>query len=172
MKVVLFDLGETLEHNDVLRDGAIETLEGIKSLKEKSDPSFVLGLASDFGFASNDEEIKKSKTEYYNILTKLGIKKYFEPNIDTNVTLSTEARVTKDQNFKKFIEKVIEKIDNNTNFTEIIFITEEERHIKSANELHMETIFLNLNNILPNNKLPTITNLKDSVNIIKDFINQ
>ena len=34
MKIVLFDLGRTLEHNDVLLPGAVQTLEAIGNLRD------------------------------------------------------------------------------------------------------------------------------------------
>ena len=38
MKVVLFDLGNTLENDGQLRDDALETLDYIKDLMNANDP--------------------------------------------------------------------------------------------------------------------------------------
>jgi FMN phosphatase YigB (HAD superfamily) len=170
MKIVLFDLGKTLEHNGELREDAIETLEQIKELEDINNQSLILGLASDFFPASNEEELKQRKHEYYSILDQLQIKSFFEP-IDKNITLSSEVGETKSENPRKFYQTVIDKIGN-TSFNELIFITEFKPHIDSANTLGMKTIFLNLDNSPTNNDQPTITNLIESVNIIKDLVRQ
>src|SRR5574339_323655 len=113
MKVILFDLGNTLEHNGSLIDGALEILE-------------------------------KNKSEYYTILENFHIKSFFEP-VETNVILSTEVGHTKTENPQRFFQTVIDKIGD-TSFPEIIFMTENELHIKSANSLKMKTIQLKLDN--------------------------
>ena len=169
MQVVLFDLGKTLENNGVLRENAKETLKEINNMKDTNNQSVILGLASDFLPASNKEELKQRKLEYYNILEQLQIKSFFEP-VDKNVTLSSEVGATKSENPQEFYQTVIDKISN-TSFNKIIFITEFKPHIDSANTLGMKTIFLNLDNIPTTNDQPTIKNLKESIDIIKNLIN-
>jgi FMN phosphatase YigB (HAD superfamily) len=169
MKVVLFDLGETLEHNGNLREDALETLEKIEDMKDSHNQFPILGLASDFGLASTEEEIKRSKESYYNIIRNLGIYHFFEP-VEQNVTLSTEVGTTKDENLQKFIQIVIEKIGN-TSFNQIIFITENIYHINAAKSLGIKTIHLNLNdNYDSNNQEDTISKLKDAINMIENFV--
>jgi|SRR5215208_68131 len=176
-KVVLFDLGNTLEikidGHSALREHAIETLKEIQNMRDINDQQLVLGLASDFFPASNKEELKQRRLEYYNILEQLQIKSFFEP-VDENVTLSSEVPETKSENLEKFVQKVIKKIGNNNNisFNDIIFITEFKPHIDSANNLGMKTIFLNLDGIPTNSNQLTITNLTEAIDIIKNLIRQ
>lgn len=69
-RIVLFDLGDTLEHilehNHVLREDALETLNRIKSMENTP----LLGLASDYGLPDDwgppprAEQIKRSKQQY------------------------------------------------------------------------------------------------------------
>ena len=100
VKVVLFDLGDTLEHNDVLREDTIDTLEKIENMENPP----ILGLASDFGLPNDwglepqEEQIERSKQAYFSMLSDLQIKRFFVPQ---NVTLSTEVGNTKDQNIQK-----------------------------------------------------------------------
>jgi hypothetical protein len=48
MKVVLFDLGKTLEDQDVLLPGARETLQTIQAMRDPSGETVALALVSDF----------------------------------------------------------------------------------------------------------------------------
>jgi FMN phosphatase YigB (HAD superfamily) len=170
VKVVLFDLGDTLEHNDTIRQDTIETLEKIKNMENHP----ILGLASDYGLPNNwgtlplEEQIKRSRQQYFNEIEQLGIRQYFEPQ---NVILSTDVGNTKDQDIEKFFQKAVEKIGN-TSFNQIIFITENCKHIDSANSLGIKTIFLKLNNNSAiNNGNNTISNLIESINLIEGMIN-
>ena len=171
-RIVLFDLGDTLEHNDVLREDALETLNRIKSMENTP----ILGLASDFGKRDDwgppppEEQIKRSQQQYYSILSDLQIAHFFDP-LRKKVTLSTEVGNTKSEDIQKFFQTAINKLSN-TSFNEIIFITEFKPHIDSANNLGMKTIFLNLDGIPTNPNQLTITNLTEVIDIIKDLIRQ
>jgi hypothetical protein len=55
MKVILFDLGKTLENNGELIDGAEDTLTSIKAMQDSNGNSPVLALISDL--------IKKLRTQ-------------------------------------------------------------------------------------------------------------
>jgi len=110
MKVVLFDLGQTLENNGALRDDAIETLKYIQNLRDANDQPPILGLASDNEFP--DTNAHQARERYYNLITNnYKIAKYFEP-LDTNVTLSKDVGATKDENLQLFMQTAIDKIDN------------------------------------------------------------
>jgi len=168
MKVVLFDLGQTLENNGALRDDAIETLKYIQNLRDANDQPPILGLASDNEFP--DTNAHQARERYYNLITNnYKIAKYFEP-LDTKVTLSKDVGATKDENLRLFMQTAIDKIDN-TSFNEVIFITEKKIHIDEANALGIKTIFLNLDNIPTNEDQYTIRNLRDAKNILEELIN-
>jgi FMN phosphatase YigB (HAD superfamily) len=78
---------------------------------------------------------------------------------------------TKDQDIQKFFQKAVDKIGN-TSFNQIIFITENCKHIDAANELGIKTIFLKLNNnSAVNNGNNTISNLSESINLIEGLLN-
>jgi FMN phosphatase YigB (HAD superfamily) len=94
MKVVLFDLGKTLEDGDVLLPGARETLQAIQAMRDSDGEAAVLALVSDFAMPDNPEQIPLIQQRYYELLDKLGIRSFFEPVAD-RVTLSTEVGVSK-----------------------------------------------------------------------------
>jgi FMN phosphatase YigB (HAD superfamily) len=174
-RVILFDLGETLEHNGDLREDSLLTLEKLKEMKDKNNESVILGLASDFKLPDDwgppplEEQIKRSKEDYFMILESLGIQHFFKP-VEQNVILSTEVGRTKNQDIQKFFQTGVNKIGN-TSFNQIIFITENIQHIRSANILGIKTIFLKLDNNSNDNNDYTISKLIESVNIIEEWIN-
>jgi FMN phosphatase YigB (HAD superfamily) len=171
-RIVLFDLGDTLEHNDVLREDALDTLNRIQSMENTP----ILGLVSDFGKRDDwgppppEEQIKRSQERYDSILSDLQIAHFFDP-LRKKVTLSTEVGNTKSEDIQKFFHTAIKKMSN-TSFNEIIFITENIDHISSANALGVKTIFLKLeNNSSQTNGTYTISNLIESINLIEGLVN-
>ena len=95
MRIILFDLGNTLEFDGELMPGAKELLS---SIREMDGYSFAVALVSDFD-NFNDRpgelvDVKAKQLEYYEILHKLGISSYFEP-LYKHVTLSAEVGVRK-----------------------------------------------------------------------------
>ena len=71
MRVILFDLGNTLEdqNQEILLPGAMETLTAIRAMKDSMGNASILALASDFGNIPADAaQIEASRQEYYAIL--------------------------------------------------------------------------------------------------------
>jgi FMN phosphatase YigB (HAD superfamily) len=141
MKMVLFDLGQTLEDvvdsEDVLLPGAREALEAIRAMRDSNGEAPVLALISDFGdIPATPTQILASQQEYYQLLDKLGIRSFFEP-VAQRVTLSTEVGRPKPD--KKIFQAVIEKIPG-LHFADVMFITENREHVEAARHLQMQAI--------------------------------
>src|SRR5215470_11359344 len=98
MKVILFDLGDTLENGNGLVEGAKATLSSIKSMQDSNGINLTLALISDFddsdsvGFRLID--VKPLQIQYYQHLEDLGISEFFQP-LYKHVTLSTEVGIRK-----------------------------------------------------------------------------
>ena len=67
MKLVLFDLGQTLESDDVLLPGALHALEDILALRDGDGNGVLLGVGSDFDAPAQ---------QYYDIIENLGIRRF------------------------------------------------------------------------------------------------
>jgi hypothetical protein len=92
VKVILFDLGNTLEDQNQSRllPGAVETLRALEAMTDSEQHSAVLALVSDFGeFPATPEQVRASEHEYDAILDDLGIKHFFAPTRE-RVTLSVQ----------------------------------------------------------------------------------
>jgi|SRR5919112_1937762 FMN phosphatase YigB (HAD superfamily) len=136
MKIILFDLGDTLEYKkesmSVLRDDALELLSGIQYLQDTNGEKLEIGLISDW-----DEEPVK----YYNLLEELGISNFFKP-YPNQITLSIEVGVTKPD--EKIFRTAIDKIQKDLEYKNVIFITEKKDHIIAARKYGMMAIRVNL----------------------------
>lgn len=128
MKLVLFDLGQTLEDGDGLVPGALTTLQRIAALRDDRGAPVQLGLASDF-----DEPAQ----QYYDLIENLGIREFFEP-VGTHVALSGEVGAHKPA--REFFEAAIGKIDPGLTFADVFFVTENSAHVAAARTLGMTAV--------------------------------
>jgi FMN phosphatase YigB (HAD superfamily) len=136
MKIVLFDLGDTLEYldgnNDILMPSAIKLLSAVQDMRDHSGDTPALALVSDL-------PIKNTVQEYYTLLQDLGINTFFKP-LSERVTLSKEVGVMKPD--EKIFRAAIDKISKGLSYQNVIFITENEEHTTGARKLGMMTIKL------------------------------
>ena len=166
MKVILFDLGNTLEDTDkgVLLAGALETLKTIQGLKAGDGSSPVMALLSDFGeIPATPAQIQASMDEYLEILEKLGIRQFFEP-VAQRITLSTQAGALKPSNV--IFRKAIDKISNQLPFQNVMFITEKKEHIDAARKLKMKAVHFKG----PGETSGDVTKLVDLIPRVREFI--
>jgi FMN phosphatase YigB (HAD superfamily) len=167
MKMVLFDLGETLEDiiggQDILLPGARETLRAIQKMKDADGKPPILALVSDFGdLGATPEEVAASQKEYFKILENLGIRSFFEP-LAQRVTLSTEAGAPKPE--KKIFQTAINKIPG-LRFSDVLFITEESKHVKKARTLKMQAIHFKG----PGETTGDVDKLTDLIPLVRKFL--
>jgi len=79
MNVILFDLGRTLETDDVLLPGAADMLIAVAALRDASGKPLGMGLVSDFTMPLTTADIPEIRKEYIAILDRLRIRNFFEP---------------------------------------------------------------------------------------------
>jgi hypothetical protein len=79
VKIILFDLGDTLEHNDALLPGAVETLTAVSQLHDSHQQPLGMGLVSDFDMPQTPADIPSIRQQYIAILENLQIRTFFEP---------------------------------------------------------------------------------------------
>jgi FMN phosphatase YigB (HAD superfamily) len=163
VKVVLFDLGKTLEDRDVLLPGARETLQTIGAMRDPSGEAAALALVSDFDMPDNPEQIPVIRQRYYQILDGLGIRSFFEP-VAERVTLSSEMGVHKPD--EKIFRAVIGKIDESLRFREIVFITENQGHVIEARRLGMRAIHFKG----PGQNIGDVGRLVDLIPLVRKFL--
>ena len=135
MKIILFDLGQTLEDNGLI--AGCEMLSAIQGMKYFEEKSPAVALVSDYYVADNPEGIETLKKQYYKILEKLGIQPYFQP-LSQMVTLSTEVGVRKPD--KIIFRNAIDKIQRDLPFHQSPFITENFDHVANSPKAGMTAI--------------------------------
>lgn len=131
MKLVLFDLGDTLESAGVLRPGALEVLESIASMRIGVEPAALLGLVSDFDVPARPSDVPIIQERYYALLDDLGIRSFFEP-VAERVTLSTEVGVFKPQ---EAIFRAAVAPHPGLAFEDVLFVTENRGHVLAARRI-------------------------------------
>jgi FMN phosphatase YigB (HAD superfamily) len=175
MRVILFDLGDTLEfetqeHKDVLLPGALEMLMAVQALQDTEGAHPALALISDFDDRDNTGEIagttaqiKLFRKQYLKLLAALGLDFFFEPHAE-RVTLSIEAGVRKPD--KKIFRMAIDKIHAGLPFHDVIFITENAEHIAEARKMGITGIKFRA----PGQQTGDVSSLSELMPLIKRFL--
>jgi hypothetical protein len=164
VKIVLFDLGNTLEFQNSLLHGAFETLSALQEMHNLGG-SPVLALVSDFLSPDRPEDVKPLQMQYYKILKDLGIHHFFEPLYE-RVTLSTEVGVKKPD--EKIFRTAVNWINKDLPFRHVIFITEKHDHIIAARALGMKTIHFQG----PDQTSGEVSRLVDLIPLIRLFVSE
>ena len=115
MKIILFDLGNTLEDQIQARlvPGALKVLNAIRAMRDPTGKAPALALVSDFGqLEATPAQIKASQKEYLKILKGLGIRQFFTPAAK-RITLSTEVGAASHP-AKSFKPRSIESVETFT----------------------------------------------------------
>jgi FMN phosphatase YigB (HAD superfamily) len=163
MKVILFDLGETLEHNDTLLPGAVKTLTAISQFRDDNQRPLGMGLVSDFQMPGNPADIPSIRQEYMMILERLQIRAFFEP-VGYRVTLSTEVGVLKPD--RRVFRAALDKFDTALPFEAAMFVTENKDHVAAARNLGMRAVRFSSDPQSPGD----ITKLTDLIPLVSEFI--
>lgn len=168
MKMVLFDLGDTLEvivdNKDVLLPGALETLQAIEKLKDAQGQPPIQAVATNFGkIPATPAQMAASRAEILQILDALNIRRFFEP-VAQRVTLSTEAGAAKPS--KKIFQHVINKIPG-LRFSDVLFVTENLTHVKAARKFKMKAVHFKG----PGQTTGDVSQLTDLIPLVQNFLN-
>lgn len=164
MKIVLFDLGQTLENNDVLLPGARETLESIRALRDAAgQPACTTAIVSDSAMPADPAGIPAIRQEYRDLLSALGILDLFEP-LAQRLTISAEVGVRKPA--PRIFRAAIEKIDPTLSFRDAVFITENFEHVRAARRLGMTAIHFKG----PNQTSGEVSHLPDIIPLVRRFL--
>jgi FMN phosphatase YigB (HAD superfamily) len=166
MKVILFDLGNTLEdqQREVLLPGALRTLKAMRTMRDLEGRAAVLALVSDFGkTGATPAEIHTSRTDYYAILDRYNIRRFFEP-VARRVVLSTEVGALKPH--RKVFRAVINRNDRSLRFADLFFVTERRSHVLAARALGMRAVHFKG----PGQTTGDITRLPDLLPLARHFL--
>jgi FMN phosphatase YigB (HAD superfamily) len=135
--MVLFDLGETLESDGVLRDGALDALEELAGLRRDGGPAVVLGLLSDTRVPVDAADVTVIAAEYRAVLDALGIRRFFEP-LARHVTLSAEVGARKPAAVT--FRTAVARADPALTFADVVFGTETPDPVRAARRLGLTAV--------------------------------
>ena len=163
MKLILFDLGQTLEDGDVLLPGAREVLEAVHALRDGNGAAALLGLVSDFDMPTESSEVPEIQQQYYTLLDHLGIRSFFEP-VAERVTLSTEVGASKPD--EAVFRAAVTKADPALAFSDVLFVTENRGHVLAARRLGLAAAHLRG----PGQTDGEVDSLADLLPVVREFV--
>jgi hypothetical protein len=163
VRLILFDLGRTLEDGDVLLPGALETLEAITALRAGDRPGALLGLVSDFDMPAEPSDVPIIRQRYYDLLDHLGIRSFFEP-LAARVTLSTEVGVFKPD--EAIFRAATVKAHPGLELNDVLFVTENLGHVLAARRLGLAAVHVRG----PGQAHGDVDALPELVSIVRAFI--
>jgi hypothetical protein len=163
MKLVLFDLGHTLEIEGVLRPGALEVLQGTADLRVGGRPAAALGLLSDIDMPTDPEEIPTIRERYHALLDQLGIRRFFEPLAD-RVTLSTEVGASEPA--PAVFRAAVAKAEPGLTFGDVLFVTEDRGHVLAARRLGLGAVQVGV----PGRSQGEVADLPDLLPVVREFV--
>ena len=137
IKLALFDLGETLIHNNHPLPYTITALHAISRFQTEDGEPLALGLVSDFVAADppvTEAKIATREQKYQKILEEAGLAEFFEP-FSSHVTLSTRAGVNKPD--RHIFELAAKRSGTGAMLSECLFVTENTDHLGKCKEYGM-----------------------------------
>lgn len=134
MRLILFDLGDTLERRGKPRAGADELLAALASSRDGEGHRPELALLSDYGEAASAAEAARLRKEYMADLRRLGLASHFRPP-GKRVTLSSDVGVFKPD--RRLFRAAIDKIEAGLPYHNVVFVTENAEHVRAARKLGM-----------------------------------
>lgn len=161
LRLILFDLGDTLESGEQLRPGALTTLRAIEKLGDVAH----VALLSDVEQPASARDESRIRHEYEELLGRLGIRAFFEP-LARWITLSSEVGVRKPA--PATFRRAMRKAGADLGFGDVMFITENEGHVRRARELGMRAVQV------PGPGGPAagadITGLEELIGVVEQFV--
>jgi len=139
IKVLLLDLGDTLEVDDHVLPGVPEALNAFQKFETADGEPLIVCLVSDFTMPEprTPAAINAAFSEYLKILDQLDLRRFFEP-VDERVTLSTHAGVRKP--VRLIFEMALQRAKSNASLEEVLFITENAVHVEACRKLKMTAL--------------------------------
>lgn len=134
MRLILFDLGDTLEARGRPREGAAALLSALQSARDGEGNPLERALLSDYGLARSASEAARLRREYRAELRALGLDRYFRP-AGRRITLSSDVGVYKPD--ARIFRAAIEKFERRLPYHSVVFVTENAAHVRAARELGM-----------------------------------
>ena len=140
IKLLLFDLGETLLHGTQPFPHVVSALDAITQFRTASGDTIGVGLISDFTMPElpvTESKIVALEQEYQAILAPTGLEHYFQPFV-SHVTLSSRAGVLKPD--QAIFKLAVQRSGTGATLNECLFITENNGHLIAAKQYGMAVV--------------------------------
>lgn len=132
MRLLLFDLGETLERRGRARPGAAELLRALGRVRDGDGEAPLLALVSDYGLASTPAEAAGLRRDYLRELRATGLARFFAP-FDARVTLSSDVGALKPD--ARIFQAAVARAGPGLGLHDAVFVSENAAHVRAARAL-------------------------------------
>ncbi len=132
MRLLLFDLGETLERRGRARAGAVELLTALRQARDGEGQPPLLALLSDFGLAATPAAAARLRRAYLHDLRAMGLARFFRPK-GAHVTLSSDVGAFKPD--PRLFRAAVERAGPGLGLHDAVFVTENAEHVRAARAL-------------------------------------
>ncbi len=138
-RVLLLDLGGTLEANDVPFPFVPECLAALSGFETANGAPLPMALVSDWPPAVpfDDAQVAARFADYLALLAQLDFRRHFEP-VEKRVTLSTHANLFKPD--RRVFELALTRLGAGGTLADCLFVTENAAHIAAARDLGMAVL--------------------------------
>jgi hypothetical protein len=131
---VLFDVGDTLEHDGVLMPAVPEALAVIAAVETPAGARLRLGLVSDVAPTPTPAALEDAFADYVERIRRLGLLRWFEPP-EEHVTLSAHVGVAKPD--ARVFAKALARLGLPARLATAAFFTEDAAHVAACRALGM-----------------------------------
>ena len=140
IRLMLFDLGETLIHDGAPFPHVLDALTTIAGFNADDGQRLALGIVSDYGSPQDwghEDRIQAREAEFAAILRTAGIEAWFQP-FERCVTISARAGVNKPD--PRIFELAVHRSGLNAQLSECLFVTENVSHLLAARSLGLSIL--------------------------------
>jgi beta-phosphoglucomutase-like phosphatase (HAD superfamily) len=140
VRVVVFDLGDTLVGATGPFPHVIETLTALRRVRLTDGGKLTMLLVSDFVDIPppvTKSKIAAARREYGALLHRMGLQTYFRP-MTTRVTLSSDLGIRKPD--RRLYQLALDRSGTHATFADCLVITENAAHISACRQLGMSTL--------------------------------
>ncbi len=140
IKLALFDVGETLIHDNQPLPHVHAALATISEFETATGDALVLGVVSDFDMPApppTEAKIIALELEFLRILKSAGLDALFDP-LESRITLSSRAGVFKPD--RRIFELAIQRSGVSATLKECLFVTENQDHLDKCREFGMTVL--------------------------------
>lgn len=145
LKILMLDLENTLVQSDKVMPHVLEVLPAINSFHLQDGSDLISGLIAEYKLAQpfTQPRVDEIFTDFINLLTQLGLARYFEP-ITERVTLSTHANARKPD--RRLFSLALKRLGADSSQHDCLFISGNAAYSHRYRRFGVDTLLYGVSN--------------------------